>query len=110
MLPAKGVESLPGELARGVSQLYEIDVQTRVVLRKLESYCEQKANALTDEEKRELLAKLQLTLLELRAIGDEKMTVASSIQESVSVHVRACTLTHVVRTRVSAGCFLLALW
>lgn len=81
----EGVESLPGELARGVSQLYQIDIQTRVVLGKLKGLCEQSANALTDEEKSDLLAKLQKAQLELRAIGDEKMAVASSMQETVSV-------------------------
>lgn len=83
----EGVESLPGELARGVSQLYEIDIQTRVVLGKLEGLCEQSTDALTDEEKRDLLAKLQKAQLELRAIGDEKMAVASSMQETVNVHI-----------------------
>lgn len=83
----EGVESLPGELARGVSQLYEIDIHTRAVLGKLEGLCEQSTSALTDEEKNELLAKLQKAQLELRAIGDEKMSIASSMQETVGMHV-----------------------
>ena len=84
-----GVESLPGELARNLSRLCEIDVKTQKVVAELNTLCEQSKNASSEEERRVIISKFERNLYTLRRIGDEKGVVSSNLQETVSPTITA---------------------
>ena len=83
------MESLPGELARNLSRLCEIDVKTQKVVAELNTLCEQSKNASSEEERRVIISKFERNLYTLRRIGDEKGVVSSNLQETVSLTITA---------------------
>ena len=82
------MESLPGDLSRDITELRCIDMErTRSALKELENCCEELKPNVSENDKKDLSSRIRRALLEIRKIGDTKMNVVSSMQETVTTRI-----------------------
>ena len=83
------MESLPGDLSRDITELRCIDMErTRSALKELENCCEELKPNVSENDKKDLSSRIRRALLEIRKIGDTKMNVVSSMQETAEEYCR----------------------